>query len=158
MSSLYDRIINLLQQHQIAYHEYDHDPILNYEDAEREKQRLGWSGVESKNVFLKGTNGTYYLYVTLQGQRLDFAKLKELLGTKISLASEDDVRTIIECVPGCVAPFGFHEGIVVIIDPQIFQHEDYLFSPGITTKTIHTNIKHLQPIFDTLPNTIIRLP
>ena len=37
MSTIYDAIITLMRQHGIAYQEYDHEPILNYEDAEKQK-------------------------------------------------------------------------------------------------------------------------
>ena len=155
MNSIYENIIRLLQQHHIAFREFDHDPILNYEDAEWEKSRLGWQGIESKNVFMKGNDGNYYLYVTTQGQKVDFKKVKELLGVKMEIASAEDVTNVIHCVPGCVAPFGFEENIVVLIDPNIFEHTNYLFSPGVTTKTIQTNIRDLKVVFEQLPNKII---
>lgn len=83
MPTIYENIINLLRQHQIAYKEYDHEPILSYEDAEKEKNKFHWEGVESKNIF---------------------------------------------------------------------QFTDYLFSPGVTTKTIQTNIQDLKPIFENMVN------
>lgn len=152
--SLYDRIIRLLSDAHVPYDEYEHDPILSYEDAERERERLGWKGIESKNVFLKGANGAYYVYVTTQGQRVDMARCRELLGTKLSIASEEDVRNVIHCMPGCVAPFGFDEAITILIDPGIFHHTDYLFSPGVTTKTIRANVQDLKAIFERLPNRV----
>ena len=157
MNSIYENIIDLLQKYQIPYKEFDHNPILNYEDAEREKERFSWIGVESKNVFLSGSDGKYYLYITVQGQKVDFKKLKELLGVKLSIASEEDVRNVINCVPGCVAPFGIDQSIIVIIDPTIFQYSDYLFSPGVTTKTIQANIQDLKKIFENLPNKTVEI-
>ena len=71
MESLYQNIIKLLNEHNIRFREYDHDPILSYNDAEKEQARFGWIGVESKNVFLKGNDKKYYLYVTTQGKRVD---------------------------------------------------------------------------------------
>ena len=158
MNTLYENIITLLNDHTVRYHEYDHDPILNYADAEREASKFGWTGVESKNVFLKGADQKYYLYVTTQGRRVDFAQLKEVLDTKVSLASEEDVRNVALCVPGCVAPFGFSETITIILDPSIDECTEYLFSPGVTTKTIQTNMQELKNIFPHLPNTVITLP
>ncbi len=155
--AIYENIIALLKKYNIPYKEYDHDPILNYEDAEKQKKLLKWEGIESKNVFLKGADGRYFLYVTTQGQRLDFGKLKELLGTKLSLASDEDVRVVIECIPGCVAPFGFSKDIIVLLDKGIFKYDDYLFSPGVTTKTIQLNIKDIAPIFKEMLNNVIEL-
>jgi len=157
LNSVYERIITLLSKHDITYTEYDHAPILTYEDAEREKVRLGWNGVESKNVFMRGADGSYYVMMTVAGQRVDFAKLKELLGVKLSIASEDDVRTVVECVPGCVVPFGYADHITLLLDKQIFQHTDYLFSPGVTTKTVQLNIQDIKNLLASLPNKIVEI-
>lgn len=157
MNSVYDTIKTLLDQNNIQYQEFDHEPILSYEDAEREKARLNWSGIESKNVFMKGNDNQYYIYVTTQGEKVDFKKLKDQLGIKLSIASAEDVKNVAACVPGCVSPFGFSKDISILLDPQAFTHTDYLFSPGVTTKTIQLNIQHLQPVFALLPNKVIAL-
>jgi Ala-tRNA(Pro) deacylase len=47
----------------------------------------------------------HYLFVTVQGKKVDFKQMKEITGEKLSLASADAVRDVIHCVPGCVAPF-----------------------------------------------------
>lgn len=157
MNSLYPQIIALLQNHHIAYREFDHDPILNYADAEKMAKQFGWHGVESKNVFLKGDDEKFYLYVTIQGSKVDFKKVKQLTGAKCSIASADDVISVIHCVPGCVAPFGFDQGITILLEPSIFNHTDYLFSPGVTTKTIQLNVQDLKPLFENLPNPFIKI-
>lgn len=157
MSTVYQNIKALLDQNQISYQEFDHEPILSYEDAEREKTRLHWQGIESKNVFMVGNDHNYYIYVTFQGEKVDFKLLKELLGVKLSIASTEDVKTVAECVPGCVSPFGFSEKIIIVVDPKIFTHTDYLFSPGVTTKTMQLNIQELKPIFEKLPNKVLFL-
>lgn len=157
MNTVYDNIKNLLDQNHILYREFDHEPILSYEDAEREKARLGWTGIESKNVFMKGNDEQYYIYVTTQGEKVDFKKLKELLGVKLSIATGEEVKTVAQCVPGCVSPFGFSKDIVILIDPKVFTHTDYLFSPGVTTKTIQTKIQDLKAIFSLLPNKVITI-
>ncbi len=152
MSSVYKNIIGLLKKHKVAYQEFDHKPILSYEDAECIKNQLGWEGIESKNVFMKGKDGKFYLFVTTQGNKVDFKELKDLIGVKCSIASPDDVKDIINCIPGCVAPFGFSGEIAIVLDQSIFEHTDYLFSPGVTTKTIQLNIQDLMPLFNDLPN------
>ena len=83
MPSPYETIISLLNEHKVPYQEFDHDPILSYENAEREKAKFGWSGVESKNVFMKGNDDRYYLCVTVQGKRVDMKKFKEGANEKV---------------------------------------------------------------------------
>lgn len=157
MNHNYQTIVALLEKHQILYKEFDHPPILSYEDAEREKAIHHWEGVESKNVFIQGKSGKYYVFVTVFGEKVDFAKLKELLGEKCSVGERSEVEKITGCVPGCVSPFGFSEDITIIVDPKIFEYRQYLFSPGVTTKTIQVNIQDLKPVFEQLPNVVLML-
>lgn len=155
--SVYDTITALLQKHGVAFKEFDHEPILSYEDAEREKAIHHWEGVESKNVFIESKSGKYFIFVTTFGEKVDFGMLKELLGEKCSIGARDDVEHITGCVPGCIAPFGFSEDITIIVDPKIFEHTNYLFSPGVVTKTFQLNIQDLKPVFADLPNKVITL-
>lgn len=157
MSDIYSKIIDLLQEYKIPFKEFEHAPILSYEDAEREKANFNWEGVESKNVFMKGGDDQYYVFVTVQGEKVDFKKLKELLNVKMSIATSEDVINVIQCVPGCVCPFGFASEITILIDSKLFTYTDYLFSPGVTTKTIHTNIQEMKIIFENLPNKVITI-
>lgn len=157
MVSIYDSVISLLQKHHIAYKEFDHSPILSYEDAEREQKIHGWQGIESKNVFIESKSGKFFIFVTVFTEKVEFGRLKELLGEKCSIGKREDVERVTGCVPGCVAPFGFPEDITVILDDKLFEHTDYLFSPGVTTKTIQLAIQDLKPVFDDLPNMVLVL-
>jgi Ala-tRNA(Pro) deacylase len=151
---LHSHIISLLEQYHIPYTTYTHTPILSYEYAEREKANHHWQGIESKNVFMTDGNEKYYLFVTTQGTKVDFKQMKELTGAKLTLASSDAVRDVIHCVPGCVAPFGFDASILTIVDRNIFLHDHYLFSPGITTQTIQLCPWDLELLYLDQPNTV----
>lgn len=148
----YENIIATLKKYEIPYKEFNHAPILSYEDAEREKAVHQWEGTESKNVCLIGGDSSCCVYVTLAGIRVDMKKLKELTGIKYSLANEEELRRCTGCVPGCVAPFGFGEDVLLVIDENVFDVGAYLFSPGMTTKTVQMDAKHLRGIFLELPN------
>lgn len=154
MQFLYYKIIGLLNLYQVPYKEYYHDPILSYADAERQRHTQGWHGIESKNVFLKDKKGNFYVYVTTADKKVDFETIKQITGEKCSLATHEEVKNVINCVPGCVTPFGFPEHVQIIVDKDIYQNDDYLFSPGVTTKTIQANIKDLKTIFENLPNKV----
>lgn len=157
MSPLYHNIISLLNSHHIPFQEFDHAPIITYEDAQKQAKIHGFHGTESKNVFIKDQNGNFYVYLTIAGQKVDFPKLKEKLSLKCQTASAAEVESVIRCVPGCVVPFGFDQNNAIIIDPVINNITDYLFSPGLTTKTIQTNFQDLKKIFPHLPNQIIAI-
>jgi len=152
---LYQKIKVLLDNWKINYEEYDHDPIISYEDAEKWKRILWWEWVESKNVFLTDKKWEYCVFVTVQWQNVNFKKLKSLTGKKWSIASHDEVRDVIYCVPGCVVPFGFDDEILTIVDSGIFGYDQYLFSPGVVNKTIQLDPKELERVFLDLGNKIV---
>ena len=151
---LYQKIIDSIKKHNIEFNEYNHDPILSYEDAEREKNNHNWKWVESKNVFMNDKKWSYFIYVTIQWEKVDFKKMKEVTWEKLKMASNEDVESVIHCVPWCVAPFWFDSSIMTIIDNKVFDYDDYLFSPWVATKTIHLNPKRLKFIFEELDNVI----
>lgn len=157
MSTLYQDIINLLNTDHVSFQEFNHAHIITYEDAKHQAEIHSFHGTESKNVFIKDQNGKFYVYLTIAGQKVDFAKLKNQLSLKCQIASAAEVESVIQCLPGCVVPFGFAQNITIIIDPVINNITDYLFSPGLTTKTIQTNFQDLKTIFPHLPNKIIQL-
>lgn len=154
MKNLYDSIISILRKNKITYKEYNHWPILNYDDALKEKSIHNWNWFESKNVFMTNKKWKYYIFATWEGQKVDFKLLKEILWEKLSLCNDDEVRTIIDCVPWCIAPFWFSDDINILVDKNIFNLTwNYLFSPWITTKTIELNILDLKRIFNNIKHT-----
>jgi Ala-tRNA(Pro) deacylase len=155
MKNLYNNIIGILKDNWVVYKEYNHWPILNYEDALKEKSIHNWNWFESKNVFMTNKKWKYFLFVTVEWQKVDFKYLKEIFQEKLSLASFEEVKNIILCIPWCVAPFWFSKEIVTIVDKDIFNLQgNYLFSPWVADKTIELNILDLKGIFNNINNTI----
>mgnify|MGYP002508862565 CR=1 FL=1 len=68
-----------------------HEPILNYETAERVDKELGLTGTETKTLFLKGKSNNYYLFITLSDVRMDSKVLKSLFGEKVSLVNGEEI-------------------------------------------------------------------
>jgi len=154
---LYNKIIEILKNENIEYKEFSHEPILSYEDAEKEKNNHNWEWVESKNVFMNDKKWNYYIFITIQWEKVDFKKMKEITWEKLRIASNEDVENVINCVPWCVAPFWFDSSIKTIVSSDVFNNNSYLFSPWITTKTIQLNPKDLKNIFENLENVIFIL-
>lgn len=157
MNQTYQHIIAHLSRHNIPFTEYSHDPILSYEDAEREQAKHGWEGTESKSVFLKSKSGKFYVYTTTMGEKVNFAKMKEITGEKMSVGSAEDLQRETDCIPGCVCPFGFKKEISIIVDTRIFELDAYLFSPGVAEKTLRIEMKKypIRKVFASLENEVI---
>lgn len=149
---LHSSMLALMDEHNISYTEYEHDPIRTYEDALRIGEALWRAGVESKSVFLKAKDGTFLIYVTQMWTNVDVKMLKELTGKRYSIAKGDDMSSVIDCVPWCVAPFGYElEWLVTVVDESIFAIDGYLMSPWDPSVTLQCEPSLLKPIFEAIP-------
>jgi len=79
LEQLYKNNIEILKTLKIPYKEYDHEPVLNYETAKKIRTQFQLTGIESKNLFLKSKDNTYYLLLSIEGKKTDFDLLKKFL-------------------------------------------------------------------------------
>ena len=156
MSTLYDRNIALLKNSGVAYYEVEHEAVLSYETAASVRQRFGLTGVESKSLLLRLKDGRYCMFVSVEGKRADFKKIKDLVGSEPSLSTDDELVEQTGCVPKCACPFGHEERIILIIDSAIFNYAKFLYSPGIPERTVEIATADLEKIIAGLPNPVVR--
>ena len=150
-------IEKILKDNKISYEIYEHEPIFSYEVAEEVSKKLGFTGTESKSLFLKSKSEKYFIYLTIQGEKVDFKKLKEVLGEKVSICQAEEMTKVIGCYPGCVSPFGHDKDITIIVDSNVFNQEKLIFSPGVPNKTIIVKANELENIFDIVENEVVLL-
>ncbi len=126
-----------------------HEPILNYETAEKVDKELGLTGTETKTLFLKGKSGKYYLYVTLSDRRMDSKLLKDILGEKSKLVSGEDMIELTGMQPGCMTPFGLPEDLIsgIVIDNDIYKEEKLICAFGSETMSMEIVSEDLKSIF-----------
>ena len=62
-------------------------------------------GQIAKSILLKGKNGSFYLVVCAGDKRIDSKKAKDLTGTKIRMASAEELSDVLGFRPGEVCPF-----------------------------------------------------
>ena len=154
---LYENNIKLLKSLNVQFKECTSEPVLSYETAEKVRKEFGLTGTESKSLFLKAKDGKYYMFVSVEGKRADFDKIKDRLGIKVSVASQEELKSQTGCEPYCAIPFGYPEEITILIDPEIYNHQKFIFSPGPTEKTIEIEVKDIDTIFNAITNNKIRL-
>lgn len=148
-------IIKLLKDNNIKFEIYEHEPIFSYDVAEKVSKELGFSGTESKSLFLKDKNKKNYIFFTIQGQKVDFKKLNKILGEKIAICESDEMNKIIDCYPGCVSPFGHNKDIPIITDSIVFEQGKIIFSPGVPTKTLIVSSEEFKKILQIIDNRVI---
>ena len=154
---LYKNNIEVLKKLDIQFKECTSEPVLSYETAEKVRKEFGLTGIESKSLFLKGKDGKYYMLVSVEGKRADFDRLKQVTATKISVASQEELKEKTGCDPHCAVPFGYPSEITLLINPEIYNSKKFIFSPGPPEKTIEIDTKDIDLILEALPNNKIKL-
>ena len=139
----------------IPYQQWQHEAILDFATDERIAKELGWTGTHSKSLFLKKKGGGYALYLTDKDSRLDKVALKEVLGKRTSICSNDEMLQEIGCVPGAVCPIGLPESITIIVDSTLFSAQEILYTPGLPEWTFGLSGENLRLLLSQLPNEIL---
>lgn len=136
-----------------------HEPILNYETAEKVDEELGLTGIETKTLFLKGKSGKYYLFITLASERMDAKVIKNLVGEKVSMVSGDEMIELTGMQPGCMTPFGLKDGLIesVVVDPKLDSEEKLILAFGSETMSVEMTPKDLETILSSVYDNIIEL-
>lgn len=128
-----------------------HEPILNYETANKVDKELALTGVETKTLFLKSKKGNnHYLFITLASQRMDSKLLKKLLGEKINMVTGEEMIELTGMQPGCMTPFGLKEGLIqkVVVDPKIYNEEKLILAFGSETMSVEMTKEDLKTILE----------
>ncbi len=153
---LYENTINLLKKAGVEYREVEHEPVLSYEKAEEVRKRFNLTGTENKSLFMKAKDGRYLMFISIEGKRVDSKAIKDLVGSKVSFCSAEELTEQTGCVAGCATPFGHKMEITLIVDKDIFAKTGkYIFSPGPAKKTIEIDIDDVKKILEASENPIV---
>ena len=155
LETLYHNNLALLKEASIKYTEYAHEPVLTYAKAAEIRARFDLKGIESKSLFLQLKDKRYCMFVSVEGNRLDTKKIKSELGSKPRICSDEELTRITGCVPKCAVPFGHPAQVTLIIDQDIFEHEQYLYSPGPPGKTMLIQTADIPQLLEIVPNQIV---
>jgi Ala-tRNA(Pro) deacylase len=153
-NQVYEKIIKILDGNQVEYKLFSHQEALTYEDLAKVQTEAGFIGTEMKCLVLK-VDDTFLIYITLQGEKVNFDVIKEKLGVnKVKLCSAEELQEYFGAKPGCAYPFGFSAQYDIYIDPKIYSHEWLLFSPVLPTKTVQAKGADLKKVFANLENKV----
>ncbi|MFM2588788.1 YbaK/EbsC family protein [Vibrio sp. TBV020] len=147
----------LLKKLSVEYQEWQHEPILDFATDEEVAKKLGWTGTHSKSLFLKLKGAGYALLLTDKDSRLDSKSIKALTGKRPSIVSNEEMISIIGCVPGAVCPIGLPNNIPIIVDRKLFDSEELLYTPGKPEYTIGLPSSRLKDILQALDNPILEI-
>lgn len=151
-NDIYQKFISLLDSNNVNYKLFNHKPVFSYEDSLEVQKETGFVGTAGKCLVLK-TDGRFIVYVTKQGYRVNFDKIKEVLEvSKIRLATAEELKENFGAEPGCAYPFGFDKSVEIFVDPNIFEEDWMLFSAVLPTVTAQIKGSDLRKVFHNLKN------
>lgn len=154
---LYKKVLNLLDKNNVNYKLFTHKPAFNYKELLEAQKQTGFFGTEMKCLVLKSEEN-FIVYVTTQGNKIDFDKIKEFMGIKeLKLATSKELKEEFGAEPGCAYPFGFSKEVPIFIDPIIYTQDWLLFSPVLPDKTIQAKASELKKVFDRLDNKTVEI-
>lgn len=148
-------LLGTLDELGIEYRYVDHEPVVDYESARAVDEKYNLVGVESKNLFLKGKSGKFYVMVSVEGSRFDRRLMKELTGEKLSISTPEDLVSATGYAVGCAASFGYDQEITLLIDKSVFTYDTIICSAGIPTGSYVMKCEDLKKIYDQVNNQII---
>jgi Cys-tRNA(Pro)/Cys-tRNA(Cys) deacylase len=105
-------------------------PVHSLEQAARERNQLPDQVIRSI-VFRVGKDE--FLMVLIAGDRqIAWPALRRYLGqSRLTLATEDEVRSVTGYERGAVAPFGLPQPLRILVDESVFTHEEISLGSGV---------------------------
>lgn len=155
--TIYLANLTLLETLSVSFQQWQHEPILDFETDVRIAKELGWTGVHSKSLFLKKKGGGFALFLTDKDSRLDKTQIKQALGKRTSICSNEEMIEQIGCVPGAVCPIGLPSDITIVVDNRLFGANEILYTPGKPDWTFGVRGSDLKQLLEHLPNNVIEI-
>ena len=136
-------LYQLLNRCGIDYKKYDHPAVFTC--AESEKINVEIPGAHTKHLFMRDKKKKkYVLAIVMHDKIVDTKTLGVKLKTsRLSFASQDDLKKFLNVTPGSVTPFGLmfdnNQTIKVIFDKDAWKVDQFRFHPLINTATLVIN-------------------
>ena len=139
--SVFEKIKKLLNEQNTEYILSEHEAVRTSEEA------ASIRGVDLKSgakAMVIKTKENYYLIVLPADKRINWKKLKQLLGvSEVRFATEDEAEEKTSVKMGSVPPFGNILGLKTYFDKGIQDSEYAYFNPGSKTHSIQMKSKDL---------------
>lgn len=141
-----------LKEAGIYYELYRHRKIFSNEDALIVKAEQGFSGTETKSLFLKSKKQCYFVFLTFTTKQTDFKKIHHITEQRLKIVTPKEMEQLTGQKPGAVSPFGYDQSVSIIIDEEMFDQEKLVFAPGRPDQTMVILGKDLPVIINLFKN------
>lgn len=132
--SVFEKILALLEEHNVPYKLTQHESVRTSEEAARIRGVALKTG--AKAMIIRGKDD-YYLFVLPADKRIDWKRVRALLHlSNLRFATEEEAENVAHVKMGSVPPFGNILGLPTYFDEGLFESEVVNFNPGSTTHSI----------------------
>ena len=142
MNPTYQRLIALLDQHQVPYRLIDHPPEGRTELVSALRGHDVRHAAKCMVLMIKqGRKVTRYVLAVVPGHaRVDLQAVKSLAqATYVSFASRDIAEELSGAPIGAVLPFSFHPSLEVIVDPSLLESGEIYFNAARLDRSMALN-------------------
>jgi Cys-tRNA(Pro)/Cys-tRNA(Cys) deacylase len=129
-------VTRYLDERGIPYHLFRHsNPIHSIEQAARERGQRPEQIVRS--ILFRISRGGFVMVLMAGEKQVSWHALRRHLGTsRISMATEDEVRQVTGYSLGAVSPFGVAQPIRTLADQSALQEEEISIGSGVRYTTV----------------------
>ena len=129
------QLLELLEAAGARHRVVEHEPVFTSEQAAAVRATPSEGG--AKALLVKVGDDRYCLLVIAGSQRVDNARLREVLGTRrIRFASREELFEVTGCRPGALPPFGQLFGLRVLLDRSLEAAPQVAFNAGSHTVSV----------------------
>lgn len=145
------RILDKLDELDVEYYNFEHEPVFSVGEAEVTKEMIG--GSHTRNLFLRDKKKTMFLVTALDNTPIDLKKLSSVLGVgRFSFGSPERLDEMLGVKPGSVTPFAIindpEQKVQMVLDKEMMEAEWVNYHPLINTMSTKLKPKDLLRYID----------
>ena len=143
-----EEVYKFLKSKNIWYEITEHQAVFNMEDLE--KIKLPYPECDAKNLFCRDDKkNNYYLITVKKDKRVDLKAFQKQYKTRrLSFASLDDLKNILNLIPGSVTPLGLLNDndlkVIFYLDKDLLEDKQIIgVHPNDNTATVWLKVPDL---------------
>lgn len=142
MKKQFEELKAFLDENHVDYELFEHEPVYTSEQAAKTRGVELKTGVKAL-VFKILEKDRFILALVPADKKVDAEKLSELVGSKIKLATPDEVLVKCKCEIGSVHPFGNLFGLQTYMDKGILENKSVNFNAGLHEISLRMSPKYI---------------
>lgn len=132
-------LIDLLQEHQLAYQIHEHEPVFTVEQGQHLFEKM--PGAHCKTLFLKDKTKAFFLVSLLNHKKANLKALSKIVGKgHLSFCNPQELEAKLKLIPGAVTPYALlhdtEKEIAFVLDKDLFDYDIVNFHPLRNDRTL----------------------